>query len=140
MSEKELQESLALLDLYRAQIESLAEQQQIIQATIEEHARAKSTLASVSETEEGTEILVPVGGNSFVFAKVASNKKAIVGIGSGISVEKPMDEAVKTIESRMQELIDTFNKLGERRSALEAQTSQLTKKIQETYQTMQQRI
>ncbi|MBC7108371.1 MAG: prefoldin subunit alpha [Methanomassiliicoccales archaeon] len=140
MSEKELQESLALLDLYRAQIESLAEQQQIVQASIEEHMRAKSTLTSVSKSEEGTEILVPVGGNSFVFAKVASNKKAIVGIGSGISVEKPMDEAVKTIESRLQELIDTFNKLGERRSALEAQSSQLTRKIQETYQKVQQRI
>ncbi|MDH7508731.1 MAG: prefoldin subunit alpha [Methanomassiliicoccales archaeon] len=140
MSEKELQESLALLDLYRAQIESLAEQQQIVQASIEEHMRAKSTLASISESEEGTEVLVPVGGNSFVFAKVASNRKAIVGIGSGVSVEKPMDEAVKTIESRLQELIDTFNKLGERRSALEAQSSQLTRKIQETYQKVQQKI
>ncbi|MEM2978906.1 MAG: prefoldin subunit alpha [Methanomassiliicoccales archaeon] len=137
MSERELQESLALLELYRAQIEGLVEQQQIVQASIEEHLRAKSTLTGVSKAEEGAEVLVPVGGSSFVFARVSSNNKAIVGIGSGVSIEKPIDEALKTIESRLQELVETFNKLAERRSALEAQSTQLTRKIQETYQKAQ---
>lgn len=140
MNERELQQSLATLDLYRAQLESLVEQQLLVQMSMEEHARAKATLTSFATTEEGSEILVPVGGNSFVFAKVGSNSKAIVGIGSGVSVERPLEEAVKIIDARLEELVETFKKLGERRASVESQSSQLSQAVQQEYQKMQLQV
>ncbi|MGD0056589.1 MAG: prefoldin subunit alpha [Methanomassiliicoccales archaeon] len=139
MNEKELQQSLATLELCRAQLQSLADQQQLIQMSLEENARAKETLSSFKETPIDSEILVPVGGNSFVFAKVGSNSKAIVGIGSGVSLEKSVEEAVKMIEARINELVETFTKLGEKRSTIEAQSSQLSQKVQQEYQKIQNR-
>lgn len=139
MNEKELQQSLATLELYRAQLQSLAEQQQLVQMSIEENARAKETLSSFKTAPVDSELLVPVGGSSFVFAKVGSNSKAIVSIGSGVSLEKPIDDAAKMIETRINELVDTFTKLGERRSAIESQSSQLSQQLQQEYQRIQGR-
>jgi prefoldin alpha subunit len=139
MNEKELRQSLATLELYRAQLQSLAEQLQLIQMSLEENARAKETLSSFKDTPIDSEILVPVGGNSFVFAKVGSNSNAIVGIGSDVSLEKPIEEAVKMIEVRINELVETFTKLGERRSTIEAQSSQLSQQVQQEYQKIQNR-
>ena len=137
MNEKELQQSLATLELYRAQLQSLAEQQQLVQMSLEENARAKETLSNFKSAPIDSEILVPVGGNSFVFAKIGSNSKAIVSVGSRVSLEKPIEDAMKMIETRINELVETFTKLGERRSAIEAQSSQLSQQLQQEYQRMQ---
>jgi len=137
MNEKELQQSLATLELYRAQLQSLAEQQQLVQMSLEENARAKETLSNFKSAPIDSEILVPVGGNSFVFAKIGSNSKAIVSVGSRVSLEKPIEDAMKMIETRINELVETFTKLGERRSAIEAQSSQLSQQLQQEYQRIQ---
>ncbi|MDD1769001.1 MAG: prefoldin subunit alpha [Methanomassiliicoccales archaeon] len=137
MNEKELQQSLATLELYRAQLQSLAEQQQLVQMSLEENARAKETLSNFKSAPIDSEILVPVGGSSFVFAKIGSNSKAIVSVGSRVSLEKPIEDAMKMIETRINELVETFTKLGERRSAIEAQSSQLSQQLQQEYQRMQ---
>ena len=139
MNEAELRQAMSALELYRAQLESIAENQQLVQMSLEELARAKETLVRYKEAQEGSELLVPIGGNSFVFAKVATNSKAIVGIGSGVSVEKSMDEAVQTMESRANELMDTMKKLNERRVALEDQANQLSMAVQQEMQALQQR-
>jgi prefoldin alpha subunit len=100
MNEAELRQAMSTLEIFRAQLESINQNQQLVQISLEELGRAKETLVQYQKAKEGDEILLPVGGNSFVFAKVATNAKAIVGIGTGISVEKSMDEAIKTMDDR----------------------------------------
>ncbi|MCJ7517783.1 MAG: prefoldin subunit alpha [Methanomassiliicoccales archaeon] len=139
MDERELQQSLASLELLRTQLQSLAEQQQIIQLSLEENSRAKETLLSLKDAPVDSDILVPIGGSSFAFTKVGSNSRVIIGVGSGISIEKPIDEAVKMIDSRIKEMVETFNKLGERRSSIETQNSKLSQQVQQEYQRMQKR-
>ncbi len=139
MNEQELRQAMAALEVYRSQLESLAENMQLIQISLEELARAKETLTQYQKAAEGSEVLVPIGGNSFVFAKVASNAKAIVGIGTGISVEKSMDDAITIMEDRTKELTDTLGKLSARRAALEEQASQLSQGVQQEIQAMQQK-
>lgn len=138
MNEQELRQAMSVLEVYRAQLQSIAENMQLIQMSLEELARARETLVKYKEAAEGSEILVPIGGNSFVLAQVASNSKAIVGIGTGISVEKSMDEAVQTMEARSNELTDSMRKLSERRGALEAQASQLSQAVQQEIEALQQ--
>lgn len=137
MNEQELRQAMSTLELFRAQLESIAENQQLIQISLEELGRARETLNQFQKAKEGDELLVPIGGNSFVFAKVATNAKAIVGIGTGISVEKSMDEAVKTMDDRSKELLDTMNKLNDRRLAIEEQANVLSQAVQEEVQALQ---
>jgi prefoldin alpha subunit len=80
---------------------------------------------------------VPIGGSSFVFAKVAGETKAIVGIGTGVSVEKPIDDAIKTMDDRAAELMDSMKKLTERRMAIEEQAAALSQAVDMELQALQ---
>jgi prefoldin alpha subunit len=137
VNEQEIRQALATLDMYKAQAESLAEQQQIVSFSLEEYSRARETLGKWKDAAEGAELLVPVGGNSFVHAKVANNQKALVGIGSGVTVERSLDEAIKTLETRINELAEASKKLTESLTMLEARSSQLTQVVQAEYERLQ---
>jgi prefoldin alpha subunit len=137
MNEQELRQAMSALEVYRVQLQSIAENMQLIQMSQEELARARETLLQYKNAEAGSDILVPIGGNSFVFAKASDSSKAIVGIGTGISVEKSMDDAVRTMEERSNELTDSMRKLAERREALEAQAEQLSQTVQAEMQALQ---
>ena len=138
MNEQEIKQALSTLELYRAQAESLAEQQQLIQMSLEEYTRARETLSKWKGAEPGSEILVPVGGNSFVFAKVAINDKALVGIGSGVTIERPLDEALVTMEGRIKEMVEASKKIAENMVMLESRSSNLTQMVQAEYDRLQQ--
>lgn len=73
MNEQELRQAMSTLEIFRAQLESIGQNQQLIQISLEELGRARETLAQYQRSKEGDELLVPIGGNSFVFAKVATN-------------------------------------------------------------------
>ena len=138
MKEDEVRQMMSTMEYYRAQLESLAEQQQIIQMSLEENIRARETLKQYRSAGDGAEILVPVGGNSFVHAKVVSSEKALVGLGSGVTVEKSGEEALEIIESRISELSETVKKVSERRGFLEAEHAKLNQQFQEAYKELQQ--
>jgi prefoldin alpha subunit len=138
MNEEEVRQMMATMEYYRAQLEGLAEQQQFIQHALEENVRAGETLKQYQSAGEGAEILVPVGGNSFVYAKVASSEKVLVGLGSGVTVEKSAEEALDVIKDRINELTETVKKVSERRASLEAEHAKLNQQFQEAYQKLQQ--
>jgi prefoldin alpha subunit len=137
MNEAELRQAMSTLEIFRAQLESINQNQQLVQMSLEELGRAKETLVQFQKASEGDELLVPVGGNSFVFAKVATNAKAIVGIGTGVSVERSMDEAIKTMDDRAAELIDSMKKLTDRRMAIEEQAATLSQVVDQELQALQ---
>ncbi|HVO77712.1 MAG TPA: prefoldin subunit alpha [Methanomassiliicoccales archaeon] len=138
MNEEEIRQALAALDLYRAQAETLAEQQQIVQMSLEEYARARETLSKWKDASPGAEILVPIGGNSFVYSKVGTSDKALVGIGTGLTVERSTEEAIKTLDARITELTDGLKKITESRSVVESRAQQLTQMVQAEYEKLQQ--
>jgi prefoldin alpha subunit len=137
MNEQELRQAMSTLEIFRAQLESIAQNQQLVQMSLEELGRAKATLSQYQTAKQGAELLVPTGENSFVFARVGDNAKAIVGIGTGISVEKSMDEAIKTMDDRAAELIESMKKLTDRRMAIEDQANVLSQAVQQEVQALQ---
>jgi len=98
-------------DNYKKQIDSLSGQIQLLENTRMETGSAIMAMGSLKENNIGTEILVPIGSNSFARAELKDNKKVIVGAGAGISVEKTIDEAKEILKSRNNELENTMNKL-----------------------------
>jgi len=138
MNEDELRQAMAALEVYKAQLDSIVENMQLIQISLEELARAKETLIQYSKTAPESEILVPIGGSSFIYAKVATNTKALVGIGSGVTLEKSMDEAIKTVEERNLELMDSLKKLAEKRASIETDAARLSQAVDAEYQMLQQ--
>src|SRR6266446_5305910 len=73
--ETELRRGIAVLDQYRAQIETLAQQQEIVRISLEEHMRARETLVRYREAGKAAEVLVPIGANSFLVAESQDTDK-----------------------------------------------------------------
>jgi prefoldin alpha subunit len=136
MKEQELRQALGAMEVYKAQLEGIGEQQQLIQMSIEELTRAKVTLTDFIKSEVGDDVLIPVGSASFVKAKVSDNKNALIGVGTGITMEKPIEDAMALIEKRLQEMLDAGKKLHESRQIIEMKAAQLNQVLEAEYQRM----
>lgn len=133
MNEEQLRQAIGAMEFYKAQLENLLEQQQLIRYSIEENLRAITTLKEIKAAGKGSEILVPVGGGSFIYAEVSSDEKVLIGVGSGISIEKNIEDAVQSLESRVKELQESLEKLEERRARIEGEHARLVRTVQEAY-------
>lgn len=138
MNEQELRQAMGAMEVYKSQLEGIGEQQQLIQMSLEEYARAKGTLSQFKMASIGDELLVPVGGSAFIRAKVADNQKILIGVGTGVSVEKDVEEALQVIDVRMQEMLDAGKKLNESRQVIEMKSAQLGQMLQGEYERMGQ--
>ena len=76
----------------------------IVTASLSETLTAISTLEGTKGKPGETETLIPIGSGSFLKAKLADPKKAIVGIGAGVCIEKSTDDSVKELRLRSSEL------------------------------------
>ena len=129
--EAEVSRYLALLEMYKDQIESLANQSQIIQAMIEEYNRTKITLDKINNVEDGTEVLVSIGGGAFVNANIKDTKKIVYNIGAEVMVEKTIDDAIRSIDERIDLLYNNLQKVIETTQKLEEAATQISEKVQE---------
>src|SRR5436309_12707707 len=101
-SETDLRRAVTILDQYRAQLESLQRQQEVLSLSLEELMRAKETLSRFQKAGKEAEILVPVGANAFVFGQVADASRALIGIGSDVVLKEPIPKAVERLDGRIR--------------------------------------
>jgi prefoldin alpha subunit len=88
------------------------------------------TLEGVEKEAPDAPLFVPIGGGSFIKAKLDSNDKVIVGAGAGVSVERSAGEAMETMKNRIVELEKT-------RGSIQQQLMQIVTKIQEDRERLQ---
>ena len=109
-----------------------------IGAALTELNFAQMTLEGVEKETPETPLFVPIGGGSFVKAKLESSEKVIVGMGAGVSIEKTMAEAKTTLQTRIgemqktrvslqQQLVQVVNRMQENRGKLEELTAKLNR-------------
>lgn len=133
MVELDLRQSLASLETARAQLEALARQEELLRVSLEEYARARETMARYQETPSGTEILVPIGANSFLFAHVAEAERCIVGIGSDVALEDTMDRAIERLDHRMKQLQNVQENLIKRIGEVDGRVNEYSLAVQQAY-------
>ena len=133
MDENEAREAAAMIEAAKAQLEALARQQEIIRLTVDEHRRAKDTINRIATGDPGEDILVPIGADSFVHAKISDNKNAVVGIGAGVSFQRSPEQAVGALDARIDELNRASRKVADRIEQTEHSVQQLSEKIQQFY-------
>ena len=133
MDENEAREAAAMIETAKAQLEALARQQEIIQLTVDEHSRARETIQRMAAGDPGDDVLVPIGADSFIHAKVSDNKAAVVGVGANVSFERTAEEAGKMLDARIDELRRAMHKIGERMEQTESSIQQISDRIQAFY-------
>jgi prefoldin alpha subunit len=88
--------------------ETLQQRMSMVNAAITDLTYANMALDGIEKEEDNAELLVPVGGSSYVKAKLFDSDKVVVGIGAGVSVEKTLPEAKSIIKERLEELEKTM--------------------------------
>jgi prefoldin alpha subunit len=81
----------------------------MVNAAITDMTYANMTLDGIEKEKENIEMLVPIGGSSYVKVKLSDTNKVIVGMGAGVSIEKTLPEAKATLKERLDELEKTMN-------------------------------
>jgi prefoldin alpha subunit len=138
MNDEELQRALSAIEVYNAQLESWAQQAQIFRMSLEEALRARETMKALVNAKEGDELLIPVGATSFITAKATGDKKAIVGIGSRVSVEQDLESAIEYLDKTAKEISDALKKTSDSAAEMETAARNLSMAVQQEYQRRQQ--
>ncbi len=76
----------------------------MLNAAMTDLTYANMTLDGVEKEKKNAEILVPIGGSSYVQVKLANPDKVVVGLGAGVSVEKSLPEAKALLKERLDEV------------------------------------
>ena len=108
-SEEELRKLSMEMRYLEQTAEALQQRISMVNAALTDLTYASMTLDGIEKEQENAELLVPIGGNSYVKAKIADTNKIIIGVGAGVSVEKTLAEAKVTLKERLDELSTTMN-------------------------------
>ena len=79
----------------------------MLNAALSDLSYASATLENIEKEKENAELLVPIGGGNYISVKLATTDKVVVGMGSGVSMEKSLPEAKAVVKQRMEDLQKT---------------------------------
>jgi len=121
--DEEVSRYMMIVEQCKEQLNQLEMQSQYIQAAIMDYNKARLTIEQLNKLEKETEMLIPIGGGTFINTTAKKQEKILVDVGAGIVAEKTYDEAIKKIDERIQnieksqaridEMIQNIQKQGE---------------------------
>jgi prefoldin alpha subunit len=88
-------------------------------------------LDSIKNLKKNNEVLVPLGGGSFVKARITDVKKVVIGLGADVAVKRTIPDAQTDIEKRISELEKVRADQTERLQIALSKVEELTPKVQE---------
>jgi len=136
--EEELSKYMAQIEQYKEQMSTLETQFQYLQTAIADYSRAKMTLEQLEKAENNSDILLPIGGSTYIDAKAKDTSKVLFDIGAGLVTEKKADEAIKKIDKRIQGLEKNQEQMNSMMQQLQNDATEISVKAQKLYSEMQQ--
>jgi len=120
--EEELRRLSVEIRLLEQTAETITARINMINAAMAELTYAIITLGELEREKGNAEILIPIGGDTYIKAKLENLEKVTVGIGAGISMEKTPQETKEIINKRLENL-------EKARESLQQQLAQVAERI-----------
>jgi len=124
------------MQLYREEAQVLQQQLGNLQLNYASVELAIQTLENVAKLSKGDQMLLPIGSGAYIKSKVENNEVALVDVGAGVVVEKPIPDAMKFLKSRMddmdlmrEKLQKNFGEVSNRMKSLEESANKLMEKL-----------
>jgi prefoldin alpha subunit len=136
--EEDLEHETMALNRIKAQLETLLRQKEVFEMAFTDLDKAVRSLKDMESLNTGHDILVPLGGECFIGATAKDTKKALIGIGGRIYMERPVGEAIELLNKRMEMISTSNQKLDSSIEELEMRGQALSQKIQEAYSRMEE--
>ncbi len=138
LEDNELRQAIAAMESYKERVEALSRQVQVLRVSLEEVTMSSDALKAFKNAKEGDDIMVPVGASSFITVKVTSNRNVVVGIGSNISVEKDIDDAIGYMDANNAEIAEALKKSAEALNEAQQALTTISNAVQQEYVNRQQ--
>ena len=106
--EEELRKLSVEMRFLEQTAETLQQRMSMMNAAITDLIYANMTLEGIEQEKKNAELLVPIGGSSYLKVKLANPDKVVVGMGAGVSIEKTLPEAKAIVKERLDELEKTM--------------------------------
>jgi prefoldin alpha subunit len=106
--EEELRKLSVEMRFLEQTAETLQQRISMMNAAMTDLTYANMTLDGIEKEKENAELLVPIGGSSYVKVKLENPDKVIVGMGASVSVEKTLPEAKSILKERLAEVEKTM--------------------------------
>ena len=107
-NEEELRKLSVEMRFLEQTAETLQQRINMMNAAMSDLTYANMTLEGIKKEKENAELLVPIGGGSYIKVKLANPDKVVVGMGAGVSIEKTLPEAKTIVKERLGELEKTM--------------------------------
>jgi prefoldin alpha subunit len=129
--EEELSQYMYQIEQYKEQLNQLDIQSQYLQSAMLDYSKAKITLEKLDKLDKEVDMLVPIGGGTFLDSKVNNSSKVLIDIGMGYVIEKINQDAIKKIDKRIKELEKTQDRLNETIEQVQNEVATVSAKAQE---------
>lgn len=100
-------------EYYTAQAEAIKKNLEMLNNSMFELSIVKESLGQIKKLGKDNEILIPVGGSSFVRARVIDTDGVIIGIGANVAAERSIPKAEEHLQARIEELEEVRRERGE---------------------------
>ena len=135
--QKMLQKIYVEQQMTESNLNLLQQRIEIIQVYITNYRAGLSVLEEIENKKDDEEMLMNIGGNIYVQAKLVNPEKVTRGLGSGVRIEQSLrdaktavTDAVARLEQQYETLAQDYQKLVARASVLNSQFQQLAAQIQ----------
>lgn len=123
-AEEELRRIAVELRFLETTAESLRSRINFVSAALNELNLANMTLEGIEKEKANASLFVPVGGGSYIKARLDGADKILYGVGAGVAIEKTIKESKEGVSNRISELNKTI-------TSLEQQLIQVFRKMEE---------
>ncbi|MGA7923493.1 MAG: prefoldin subunit alpha [Thermoplasmata archaeon] len=128
--EEQAQEDLMRLDAYRNQLNSMLQQLQYLSASRSDHLRAREALEGLDRVDADRELLVPLGGDTYVRTAPAPQAPVLIGVGSGVFAELDRGKVSELLAERSMRLEQATTDLEGQIRGLEERIQLLTRRLE----------
>ncbi len=95
--EEEVRRLVVELRILEGTAESLQSRINFVNAAFAELSYANRTLEGVEREEADAPLFVPIGGGSYVKAKLSDVDKVVYGVGAGVAIERSLKEGKESL-------------------------------------------
>ncbi len=122
--EEEFRKLAVELRILETTAETLQARINMVNAILTDLNYANMTLEGLEKEDENADLFVPIGGGSYIKARLQEKDRVLVGMGAGVTVERTLSQARETVKNRIDQLEKT-------RTALQQQFVQVVERIRE---------
>ena len=124
------------MQIYREEAQVIQQQLANLQVNYSSTEAAVQTLENLSKLKKDENMLLPIGSGAYIKSRVESNEVALIDVGAGVIVEKPVPDAVALLKLKMTEmdsvrdqLQKNFVGISNRMKSLEDSANKLMEKM-----------